>query len=191
MAASCPLSSPVLTCSTTGLSTVFAFPSPPLSNHSLSTAYRCSLRPHIVRATTIRTGDSGSAGDVEFAAAAACCAGQQVFHMYSSDLSNAELLLSYGFTIPDNENDTVVVEIEAPEEAWRTRLLPFVAQHYLTRCAPLPLQLQHAVALVCCSKLELKSRLKDGAWPAEVLQRARQLLLSLLQVCSKRYEFNS
>jgi hypothetical protein len=142
-----------------------------------------------VRATTIRTGDSGNAGDVEFAAAAACCAGQQVFHMYSSDLSNAELLLSYGFTIPDNENDTVVVEIEAPEEAWRTRLLPFVSQHYLTRCAPLPLQLQHAVALVCCSKLELKSRLKDGAWPAAVLQRARQLLLSLLQVCRSVLKF--
>ncbi len=104
--------------------------------------------------------------------------------MYSSDLSNAELLLSYGFTIPDNENDTVLVEIEAPEEAWRTRLLPFIPQHYLTRSAPLPLQLQNAVALVCCSKLELKGRLKDGAWAPAVQQRARQLLQTLLQVSS-------
>jgi hypothetical protein len=102
--------------------------------------------------------------------------------MYSSDLSNAELLLSYGFTIPDNENDTVLVEIEAPEEAWRVRLLPFNPQHYLTRSAPLPLQLQHAVAQVCCSKVELKNRLKDGVWPAAVQQRARQLLVSLLEV---------
>ena len=106
-----------------------------------------------MRATTIRKQDSAAAGDVEFAAAAACSAGQQVFHMYSSDLSNAELLLSYGFTIPHNDNDTVLVEIEAPEEAWRVRLLPFTPQHYLTRSAPLPPQLVHAVAQVCCSKV--------------------------------------
>jgi hypothetical protein len=138
-----------------------------------------------VRATTVRTGGSGNVGDVEFSAAAGCRAGQQLFHMYSSDLSNAELLLSYGFTIPANENDTVLVEIEQPDEAWRVRLLPFVPQHYLTRSAPLPLQLLHAVALADCSKPELKSRLKDGAWPAPVLQRARQLLLPLLRVrCS-------
>lgn len=123
-----------------------------------------------------------NAGDVEFAAVAGCSAGEQVFHMYSSDLSNAELLLSYGFTMTDNENDTVLVEIEAPEEAWRTRLLPFIPQHYLTRAAPLPLQLQNAVALVCCTKVELKGRLKDGMWADAVQQRARQLLLSLLQV---------
>jgi len=143
--------------------------------------FNYSLRPHVVRATTIRN-EAGNAGDVEFAAAAACSAGQQVFHMYSSDLSNAELLLSYGFTMPDNENDTVLVDIEAPEEAWRTRLLTFIPQHYLTRSMPLPPQLEHAVALACCTKLELKSRLKDGVWATPVQQRARQLLLSLLQV---------
>jgi hypothetical protein len=102
--------------------------------------------------------------------------------MYSSDLSNAELLLSYGFTIPDNENDTVMVDIEPPDEAWRTRLLPFTPQHYLTRKAPLPLQLQHAVALACCSKIELKNRLKEGVWAVAVQRRALQLLLEMLQV---------
>ena len=143
----------------------------------------CSLRPHVVRATTVKEDDAGgNAGDVEFAAAAGCRAGQQMFHMYSSDLSNAELLLSYGFTIPANENDTVLVEIEQPEEAWRTRLLPFIPQHYLTRGAPVPLQLLHAVALADCTKLELKSRLKDGVWAVAVQQRARQLLVTLLQV---------
>jgi hypothetical protein len=42
--------------------------------------FNYSLRPHVVRATTIRN-DASTAGDVEFAAAAACSAGQQVFHM--------------------------------------------------------------------------------------------------------------
>jgi hypothetical protein len=105
-----------------------------------------------------------------------------MFHMYSSDLSNAELLLSYGFTIPNNENDTVLVEVEQPEEAWRTRLLPFIQQHFLTRSAPVPLQLLDAVALADCTKPELKNRLKDGLWAAPVQQRARQLLMPLLQV---------
>jgi hypothetical protein len=110
-----------------------------------------------------------------------------MFHMYSSDLSNAELLLSYGFTAPENENDTVLVDIEQPDEAWRTRLLPFIPQHYLTRGCPVPVQLLDAVALADCAKPELKNRLKDGAWAAPVQRRARQLLLSLLQVrCALR-----
>ena len=93
--------------------------------------------------------------------------------------------------MPDNENDTVLVDVEAPEEAWRSRLLTFIPQHYLTRSLPLPPQLEHAVALACCTKLQLKSRLKDGVWATPVQRQARQLLVSLLQVRSLHLEVQS
>jgi len=90
--------------------------------------------------------------------------------------------------MPDNENDTVLVDVEAPEEAWRSRLLTFIPQHYLTRSLPLPPQLEHAVALACSTKLQLKSCLKYGVWVTPVQRQARQLLVSLLQVRSLHLE---
>lgn len=136
--------------------------------------------PHVVRFSALDVPNGAAAAGQQGQSAAASAkggalrlisfrpmaAGQQAFLSYGP-LSNAKLLLFYGFAVPGNPFDTVDLELKLTGAAGKL-LRGIGAKHHLRR-GPLPDRLMAAMRGLAATLPELKALGKDAAAAAERL----------------------
>lgn len=125
----------------------------------------CAVAPHCARFSV-----PDADGVLRLRAARACAAGRQLFISYGPQLSNKELLLHYGFTLPRNPHDEVPLCFEEEdgeegagerrETAVRLRALLMARwgvgwEHGLRRRAVLPSRLLALLRLLTAENEEL------------------------------------